>query len=72
MKGIVMNPLLNMLLIRALDCVYRSDLRFITVDNNNAHHCILNDEVSCSSLIERHNKHCTLLLLWKCIFNLTG
>lgn len=62
-EEIVMIPSINRLHHRPADCVYISSLRFITADNNNAHHCILYDKVSWSSLIERHNNHCVCLLL---------
>ena len=54
----------TIVLLRVLDCVYISSLSFITVDNNNAHHCILYDKVSWSSLIEGHNNNHSYLLLW--------
>lgn len=55
MKMSVVIPFISMLLVRTLDCVYYSALRFITEDNNTAHYCILYDKDSCPALIETHN-----------------
>ena len=48
--------------LRALDAVYYSDLRFITEEAYNPHHCTLYEKVGWISLSARHDLHLFLFI----------
>ena len=52
--------------LKPLDSVYHSALRFITGDGYRTHHCVLYEKVGWPSLEERRNKH-WLLFIFKAL-----
>lgn len=53
-------------LLRPLDAVFHSALRFVTGDGFSTHHCVLYDRVGWSSLSSRREQHC-LLFIYKAL-----
>ena len=49
-------------ILKPLDIVYHSALRFISGENYRTHHCVLYDRVGWSSLADRRNKHWYLFI----------
>uniref|UniRef100_A0A8C6V4C6 Reverse transcriptase domain-containing protein n=1 Tax=Neogobius melanostomus TaxID=47308 RepID=A0A8C6V4C6_9GOBI len=48
--------------LKPLDAVYHSAIRFITGDKYRTHHCLLYDKVGWSSLTNRREQHCILFI----------